>query len=86
MNTRASSGQIPAPFVLVAAWVANSAWSFSSLPQLMNMPEAPNAYVTLAVTLVVGIVGNLMGAGRKGYFHSDDYHSRVGSQPATASD
>jgi SSS family solute:Na+ symporter len=71
---------------LVAAWVANSAWSFSSLPQLMNMPEAPNAYVTLAVTLVVGIVGNLMGAGRKGYFHSDDYHSRVGSQPATASD
>jgi SSS family solute:Na+ symporter len=71
---------------LVTAWIANSAWSFSSLPQLMNMPEVPNAYVTLAVTLVVGIAGNLMGAGRKGYFHSDDYQSRIGNQPVTVSD
>lgn len=72
--------------MLVTAWIANSAWSFSSLPQLLNMPEVPNAYVTLAVTLVVGIAGNLMRTGREGYFRSNDYHSRLSNQPVTVSD
>lgn len=66
---------------LIAAWIANSAWSFTDLPHMLNMPEAPNAYITLAVTLVVGIVSNLM-AGKSipgSYFKSTDYRSRVDS-------
>ena len=64
---------------LVAAWIANSAWSFTSLPQLLNMEQAPNAYVTLAVTLVVGVVGNLVASGdaRVSYFKSNEYQTRL---------
>ena len=40
---------------LLSAWLANSLWSFTS--------EFPNAYVTLAVTLVVGILSNATMAG-----------------------
>ena len=58
-----------ATITLVAAWVANSAWSFTSLPTLFGLsPEFPNAYVTLAVTLIVGIACNLVMRGRVGYF------------------
>jgi len=67
---------------LVAAWVANSAWSFTTLPQALNMPDVPNAYVTLAVTLAVGIGGNLMAADRGGFFSSAEYQSRVNDQSA----
>jgi SSS family solute:Na+ symporter len=69
---------------LVAAWLANSAWSFSELPQLLGMPEVPNAYITLVVTLVVGIGGNLIARGESGYFKSQDYQSRLAAQSAMA--
>jgi SSS family solute:Na+ symporter len=69
---------------LVAAWLANSAWSFSELPQLLGMPEVPNAYITLVVTLVVGIGGNLIARGESGYFKSQDYQSRLAAQSAAA--
>jgi len=69
---------------LVAAWIANSAWSFSELPQLLGMPEVPNAYVTLVVTLVVGIGGNLIAGGQSGYFKSQEYQSRLAAQSAAA--
>lgn len=71
---------------LVAAWIANSAWSFSELPQLLGMPDAPNAYVTLAVTLAVGIGGNLMAGGRSGYFNTAEYQSRLKQQSAMVTD
>lgn len=71
---------------LVAAWIANSAWSFSELPQLLGMPDAPNAYVTLAVTLAVGIGGNLMAVGRSGYFNTAEYQSRLKQQSAMVTD
>ncbi len=66
---------------LVAAWIANSAWSFTELPQMLNMAETPNAYITLVVTLVVGITGNLMaGESAQGsYFKSADYRARLES-------
>jgi SSS family solute:Na+ symporter len=66
---------------LVAAWIANSAWSFTSLPLILNMEEIPNAYVTLAVTLVVGVLGNLMARSdtRRSYFKSHEYRSRLES-------
>jgi SSS family solute:Na+ symporter len=66
---------------LVAAWIANSAWSFTSLPQVLGMETAPNAYITLAVTLVVGVIGNLVATGdaRVSYFKSDEYQTRLAS-------
>jgi SSS family solute:Na+ symporter len=66
---------------LVAAWIANSAWSFTSLPLFLNMEPVPNAYITLAVTLVVGIVGNLLASGddRVSYFKSNEYQTRLAS-------
>ena len=62
---------------LTAAWVTNSAWSFTGLPQLLDMPSDANAYVTLIVTLTIGIVGNLLTTGRDGYFRTKEYQSRL---------
>ena len=52
---------------LLAAWAANSAWSFTGLPAQLGVADLPNAYVTLGVTLVVLAVGSLLGPGRPGY-------------------
>jgi SSS family solute:Na+ symporter len=70
---------------LVAAWIANSAWSFTDLPQMLNMAEAPNAYITLVVTLLVGVGMNLIaGDGARGsYFKSADYRARLESAAST---
>ncbi len=69
---------------LFAAWIANSAWSFTDLPQALNMAGVPNAYVTLAVTLGVGIACNLLVKDnvRQSYFKSADYQSRLDSVSA----
>ncbi len=61
---------------LLSAWAANSAWSFSALPELLGMLEVPNAYVALAVTLSVGVIGNLTSSGREAYFRSQEYFDR----------
>lgn len=66
-----------AVLTLVTAWLANSAWSFTSLPSMLDMVGTPNAYVTLGVTLSVGIVANLLLPGQKSYFKSNDYKQRV---------
>jgi SSS family solute:Na+ symporter len=59
---------------LLSAWAANSAWSFSSLPSMLNMPDVPNAYITLAVTLIVGLTGNQLSSSKRGgYFKSPEY-------------
>jgi SSS family solute:Na+ symporter len=71
---------------LVAAWIANSAWSFSELPQILAMPEVPNAYITLVVTLAVGIGGNLMAGGSRGFFKSQEYQARLSAQSASVTD
>ena len=63
---------------LFSAWAANSAWSFTTLPDLLNMSAVPNAYVTLAVTLTVGVVGNLLSSSTGGgYFKSPEYRVRM---------
>lgn len=64
---------------LVAAWLANSLWSFTDLPTMLGIPDTPNAYITLAVTLVVGIVSNVMASDttRGSYFKSADYRTQV---------
>ncbi len=67
---------------LIAAWIANSAWSFTTLPQVLNMPDVPNAYVTLVVTLAIGIGGNLMASGHGGFFKAAEYRARLNEQSA----
>jgi SSS family solute:Na+ symporter len=62
---------------LLSAWVINCAWSFTPLPAMLGMAGVPNAYVTLAVTLAIGVFGNLLASGEPGYFHSTEYKSRL---------
>ena len=40
---------------LLSAWVVNCAWSFTALPSMLGMAGMPNAYITLAVTLAIGV-------------------------------
>jgi SSS family solute:Na+ symporter len=67
---------------LISAWLTNSAWSFTSLPEVLGMASVANAYVTLGVTLVVGVVANLMFPGQAGYFRSDEYHQKFNAELA----
>ena len=73
----------PAAFLtLASAWIVNSLWSFTSLPSMCGINEKPgdfNAYVTLAVTLIVGIASTTLMSGKEGYFCSDEYQARVSS-------
>ena len=75
---------VAAVATLLAAWLANSLWSFSSLPKLLDMVGMPNAYITLGVTLFVGVLSNLLLSGEKGYFKSDEYVQRVKQQRLAA--
>ena len=61
---------------LVTAWVANTLWSFTSLPEMMGMANVISPYVTLVVTLVVGVGLNLVLPGEPGYFKSVEYRSK----------
>lgn len=63
--------------MLVASWVANCLWSFTPLPGMLGWEKVDNPYITLAVTLIIGIVGNLVSTGRNAYFRSDEYHQRI---------
>ena len=56
---------------LASAWLVNCAWSFTALPSVFSATPIPNPYVTLVVTIVVGVVGNLMCTGLPGLFHPD---------------
>ncbi len=67
---------VVASVTLIGAWVVNCAWSFSALPKLVGMETVPNAYITLATTLALGILGNLLLPGLPGYFRSPEYEAR----------
>ena len=72
---------------LISAWVVNSLWSFTSLPAMCGIKEKPgdfNAYVTLAVTLIVGVAATYLLKGEKGYFKSEEYLSKYGGNKAQA--
>jgi SSS family solute:Na+ symporter len=61
---------------MVTAWVINCAWSFTDLPTWVGAAGIPNAYITLGVTLIIGVVGNLFANGEQAYFRSADYRAR----------
>jgi SSS family solute:Na+ symporter len=67
---------------LLTAWVVNCAWSFTALPAMLGMSNVPNAYITLAVTLIIGVIGNLLSSGPSGYFYSPEYQLRRASAAA----
>ena len=74
--------QLAALLTLIAAWIANSLWSFTSLPAVFGITEKAgdfNAYVTLAVTLIVGIASTAFFKGEVGYFKSEEYLERSSS-------
>lgn len=52
---------------LLLAWLVNCLWSFTSLPQALHI-SLDNVYITLTVSLVVGIVMNLVCKGKPGFF------------------
>lgn len=68
---------------LCCAWLANSVWSFSSLPEILGYSGLHNAYVSLGVTLVVGIVGNLLVSAPPGYFRSAHYFAMIKTSDLT---
>jgi SSS family solute:Na+ symporter len=65
-----------AVLTLIAAWVANTIWSLTGLPVSLGMPDFPNSYVALAVTLLVGIIAHLIAQGEIGYFRSEKYKAQ----------
>ena len=62
---------------LVISWVANSVWSFTSLPAYLGMEGMPNSYITLGCTLFVGVICNLIFTGERGYFRSNEYLEKI---------
>jgi SSS family solute:Na+ symporter len=75
---------VVAVVTLLSAWVINCAWSFTALPSMLGMATIPNAYITLAVTLAIGVAGNAIASGEPGYFHSESYKYRRASIAAIA--
>lgn len=64
--------------MLLSGWIANSIWSFTPLPGLLGVPDLPNAYITLGVTLIVGTAANLLLPGAPAYFATPEYRARYG--------
>jgi len=53
---------------LLVSWTLNSLWSFTSFPALVGMENVHNAYVTLIVSAVICVLGNLIFGGKPGFF------------------
>lgn len=60
----------------ILAWIVNFLWSFTGLPAALNMSDVPNAYATLVVSLVFGVLFLSVMDGQPGYFKSGDYARR----------
>ncbi len=60
---------------LAITWVANMIWTFTSLPASIGglVGSLPNGYITLVVSLLVIIIGNLTTKGEPGYFKVHEY-------------
>ena len=58
---------------LLAGWIANSLWSFTDLPASVGMADMPNAFVTLAVSLVILVAGNLVRPGEAGFLRRKNH-------------
>lgn len=61
---------VAAGATLAAAWGVNVLWSVTLVAEWLGVPQMPNTYPILVVTVVVGILSNLLMAGRQGYFRA----------------
>jgi SSS family solute:Na+ symporter len=57
-----------AELTLFGTWGFNLIWTFTPLKSLIGMDGVMNSYVTLALSLGIGIVANLVLPGKKGLF------------------
>lgn len=55
-----------AQITLFITWGINLLWSFTGLPALLGMEGVLNGYVTLVLTLVIGVITNLVIPGKPG--------------------
>lgn len=60
---------------LAVAWGVNILWSITLLPDALGVPNMFNTYPILLVTVVIGVVANLILPGKPGYFKSDEFLS-----------
>ena len=63
---------IAAIWTMVLAWIANSLWTFTSLPATLGMEGLPNVYITLTVGVVIGVLLTLFFPGKRGLFVSEN--------------
>lgn len=65
---------------LLVSWLLNCLWSFTALPAALGVPNAPNAYVTLAATLLVLVPGNFLVTGQPGLLRAGDTEALAGAR------
>lgn len=58
---------------LLITWGINCLWSFTPLHQWLGLPKFHEAYITMVVSLVLLIIGNLVMKGETAYFRSEAY-------------
>lgn len=68
---------IGAAITLGTVWTVNTLWSFTLLPDWLNISNIPNSYVMLVLTIVTGTVTNLIFPGRPKYFISNENQKQV---------
>lgn len=54
--------------ILSVCWIVNLLWSFTSLPEAINLAQIQNAHVTFAISIVLGIILNSVLKGKPAYF------------------
>lgn len=52
---------------IAVAWIVNCLWSFTSLPAALSLPADINAYVTIIITIVLGIILTAVMPGKPSY-------------------
>jgi len=65
-----------AVFTLVGAWVLNSLWSFTALPEALHLEGTPNAIVVAVFSIAALLVGNIVQPGPRGYFQQTESASQ----------
>lgn len=69
---------------LIITWAANCLWSFTPLPRVFGssiIAELPNGYVTLIVSYIVLIIGNLVVKGEPAYRKVIDFRENGTGEP-----
>ena len=57
-----------AQVTLFSTWAINLIWTFTPIPEMIGMGGVMNAYITLACSLIIGVVANAVIPGKPGLF------------------